>query len=342
MNAFYQHWSSYLSQRSFAWVDEYKTTDAPSRAIRRAMEKENKKLRDAAKRAFTSEVRELVDFVRRRDQRLLAFQKQKEKERAEQKRADEAKKQERQAAFEAERLAFQEQEQARWASMEQSRHAQGHIDDELAKMRKKLDADLLLCDLCRKTFKSPKQLQNHLLSKKHRDMELELGISSSGDASSDYFSIEAELEREIQAELAAAGKKPRGGAVSDALAGLSLDDDDGDNDGDESTQAAEDDAVVLAQREKEAEAARAAEEARLLKDQKAAEKRRERKEQRKQQKKDGVEKLVSGGKSAGKGKKSSSESSAAPSSKASMDDFTDSEDEGRGRRKKGSKSKKRS
>lgn len=332
---FYQFWASYITQRTFAWVDEYKTTDAPSRQIRRAMEKENKKLRDAAKKAFTTEVRELVDFVRRRDQRMIAFQKQKEKEKAAQKREEEAKKKEKQAAFEAERLAFQQQERERWESMENnqtSRHAQDHIDEELEKMRLKMDADLLLCDLCRKTFKSTKQLQNHLSSKKHKDMEIELGIGSG-----DYNSLEAELELELQAELAEAKKLKaarNGPSASDARVDGAEEDVD---------EAEEEDPAEAEKREEAAKAARAAEEARALKDQKAADKRKERKEQRKQAKKEGVEKLVSSGggknKAGGGGKKGASE---AVSGGKDGDDFTDSEEEGRrGSRKKGGKGKKR-
>lgn len=340
VNAFYQHWSSYISQRTFAWVDEYRTLDAPSRQIRRAMEKENKKLRDAAKKAFTTEVRELVDFVRRRDQRMIAFLKQREKEKEQQRRDEERKKKEKQAAYEAEKLAFQQQERERWESMEShqqtSRLAQNDIDEELEKMRKKMDADLLLCDLCRKTFKSPKQLQNHLVSKKHRDMEIELGMV---DVGSDYNSLEAELDRELQAELAAARK-------NGTLKTKSLDDDDEAAGGDQQGDDQEDDAAEAERRQQEAEAARAAEEARLLKDQKAAEKRKERKEQRKQQKKEGVEKLTSGGNGKNTKDKGNGSKNAKDGAKVSApgpNDFSDSEEEGgkRGSRRKGAKGKKR-
>lgn len=348
VNRFYQHWANYLTPRSFAWVDEYRTTDAPSRQIRRAMEKENKKLRDAAKKAFTTEVRKLVDFVCRRDQRVLALQKQREKDKAKQQREDAAKKQARQAAFEAEREAFQQQERARWEALETtnqtSKLAQDHIDDELEKMRAKMDAALLLCDLCRKTFRSPKQLQNHLSSKKHKDMELELGI-----VSSDFASLEAELELELQAELAAAARKtsPNDVVTVDGVSETAVFDDDA------ADEAAVEDPVELEQRAKAAEAARVAEEARVLKEQKAADKRKERKEQRKQAKKEGVEKLVTGGETTrsskgqagagtGGGGKKDTATATNSSAKHGDDEFTDSEDDGRRvARRKGGKGKKR-
>ncbi len=44
------------------------------RQIRRAMEKENKKSRDAAKRKYQEAVRALVDFVKKRDKRVIQHQ----------------------------------------------------------------------------------------------------------------------------------------------------------------------------------------------------------------------------------------------------------------------------
>ncbi|EGZ28651.1 hypothetical protein PHYSODRAFT_472762 [Phytophthora sojae] len=203
VNYFYQHWKGYTTQRSFAWVDEYKTTDAPTRMVRRAMEKENKKLRDAAKKAFTTEVRELVDFVCRRDPRVRAFQKQKEQEKEQRRIEEEAKKREKQAAYDTERRAFQEQQEKLWAdsNMETSRVADRDIEQELEKLRKKMDADVLVCDLCSKTFKSTKQLQNHLTSKKHREKEEELGVFS------DLSILDDEMDRALQEELIALGKE---------------------------------------------------------------------------------------------------------------------------------------
>lgn len=290
VNEFYQHWKSFVTVRSFAWMDEYRTVDAPTRQVRRAMEKENKKLRDAARKAFTTEVRELAEFAYRRDRRVLAFQKQKEKEREQQRREDENKKRERQAAYDAERRAFKEQERERWAaggdSFETSRVTDAHIAEEMDKLRKKLDAELFVCDLCNKTFKSTKQLQNHLTSKKHRDMEAELGVST------DFDLFEAEMERELQDELAAAGKLKTNDAdtqLEAEVASLSVDE------GDVDAQSANDAASPEVDEEEELKR-QEAERIRLEKDQKAAEKRKERKEKRKEKKKEGVDKIVSAAK----------------------------------------------
>ncbi|DBA03155.1 TPA: hypothetical protein N0F65_003875 [Lagenidium giganteum] len=287
---FYGYWMSYVTQRSFSWVDEYKTTDAPTRQIRRAMEKENKKLRDAAKKAFTADVRELVEYVRKRDQRMIAHLKQKEQEKKEQQLEEEERRKARQAAFEAEREAFQEQERQRWeAEHAHSRFAAEAIEEEMEKLRQKMDAEVLLCDLCNKSFKSTKQLKNNINSKKHKDREIELGIS----VSTDFDSLEDALDMDIQAELIAAGRlKPNEsvGKPSETMSTTGLDKAE-----EESTQ--EDDATARAQLEEAEAKAKAAEQLRLEKEQKAADKRKERKEKRKEKKQMEVEKIVSAAKS---------------------------------------------
>ena len=44
-------------RQTFAWVDVYRTTDAPNRQIRRLMEKDNKKAREKARKEYNERVR---------------------------------------------------------------------------------------------------------------------------------------------------------------------------------------------------------------------------------------------------------------------------------------------
>ena len=53
---FYNAWLTFSSQKSFSWCDKYRLSEAPDRRIRRAMEKENKKFRDAARKEFNDTV----------------------------------------------------------------------------------------------------------------------------------------------------------------------------------------------------------------------------------------------------------------------------------------------
>lgn len=56
---FYDRFCNFSTLKSYRWHDKYRLSDAPDRRIRRLMEKENKKLRDVAKREFNDCVRNL-------------------------------------------------------------------------------------------------------------------------------------------------------------------------------------------------------------------------------------------------------------------------------------------
>lgn len=77
---FYNHWSNFLSVKLFNWKDEYRYSMAPDRRTRRLMERENKKLRDAARKEFNETIRNFVLFIKKRDPRVKNGMEQYEKE----------------------------------------------------------------------------------------------------------------------------------------------------------------------------------------------------------------------------------------------------------------------
>mmetsp|Transcript_12829 Transcript_12829/g.23986 ORF Transcript_12829/g.23986 Transcript_12829/m.23986 type:complete len:452 (-) Transcript_12829:796-2151(-) len=82
---FYQSWESFSSALNFSWEDKYNVfEDAPNRTIRRMMEDDNKKARKSAKKAYNSDILQLVSFVKRRDPRVKAKMAEKEKHKREQ------------------------------------------------------------------------------------------------------------------------------------------------------------------------------------------------------------------------------------------------------------------
>ncbi|CAE8647395.1 unnamed protein product, partial [Polarella glacialis] len=135
--------------------------------VRRAMEQENKKARQAAKKDFNAEVRQLVQFVQKRDPRVAAHQKKQMKETVEKKKhetADKDRKKEEQAKEreekkEASRLADEE----RWEEVraaKEARKARGEImseDDGDADSDEDSDEQVgYFCEPCRKRFQSEK------------------------------------------------------------------------------------------------------------------------------------------------------------------------------------------
>ena len=70
---FYAFFGCYTTTRSYSWLDKYDTRQADNRRIGRLMEKENKKVKDAAKKERNEVVRELVKFIRKRDKRVQEY-----------------------------------------------------------------------------------------------------------------------------------------------------------------------------------------------------------------------------------------------------------------------------
>lgn len=61
---FYSSWMGFSTLKSFSWRDQWKYSDAPDRRIKRAMEKENKRHRDAGRREFNDTVKARIPFYR--------------------------------------------------------------------------------------------------------------------------------------------------------------------------------------------------------------------------------------------------------------------------------------
>ena len=74
VRAFYAAWEGFTTARTFSSADEYDLRAAPNRHVRRAMEKENGKLRGEARKKAVDCVRALVAYVKKRDKRVIARQ----------------------------------------------------------------------------------------------------------------------------------------------------------------------------------------------------------------------------------------------------------------------------
>ncbi|XP_015596605.1 dnaJ homolog subfamily C member 21 [Cephus cinctus] len=180
VHQFYSYWQSYSTKRSFAWLDPYDIRDTPNRRVLRLVEKENKKVRDKAKRERNEQVRNLVAFVRKRDKRVQAHaQKLAEKAKENAKKAQERKRQqllERQkqiknslvsewstfSNIETELKAIEANLAAEFGE-ELSSDSDINNDDEIE------DTNTLYCVACNKIFKTHKAFTNHENSKKHKE-----------------------------------------------------------------------------------------------------------------------------------------------------------------------------
>uniref|UniRef100_A0A8C0GIL8 DnaJ homolog subfamily C member 21 n=1 Tax=Chelonoidis abingdonii TaxID=106734 RepID=A0A8C0GIL8_CHEAB len=194
VHPFYAYWQSFCTQKNFAWKEEYDTRQASNRWEKRAMEKENKKTRDKARKERNELVRQLVAFIRKRDKRVQAHRKLIEEQNAE--KARKAEELRRQQKLKQAKLGEQYKEQS-WIAMsdlerelqqmeaqyekefgdgsdeeeEREEEPREGIDDKLSDEAEGVEFyDDLYCPACDKSLKTEKAMKNHEKSKKHREM----------------------------------------------------------------------------------------------------------------------------------------------------------------------------
>ncbi|KAL6096778.1 dnajc21 [Pungitius sinensis] len=195
VHMFYGYWQSFCTRKNFAWKEEYDTRQASNRWEKRAMEKENKKTREKARKERNELVRQLVAFVRKRDRRVQAHKKLVEEQNAEKIKKVEALRREQKLS--QAKLAEEYKEQS-WAAMSELEKELQQIEaqygeefgDASESEEDELNSDEggeaeqpegdglaideyyddLYCAACDKSFKSDKAMKNHEKSKKHREL----------------------------------------------------------------------------------------------------------------------------------------------------------------------------
>ncbi|KAI9206745.1 uncharacterized protein BJ171DRAFT_457206 [Polychytrium aggregatum] len=160
---FYAKFLHFSSCKSFRWFDKHRLSDAPDRRIRRLMEKENKKIRETQRKEYNETVRNLADWLRKRDPRYKAYvQEQKQETVAKEKEVKERREAEKR---DRQRQASEYVEQA-WTRASDVALASLHEELDETPLESELYGELF-CAACSKVFKSEKQWKNHEQSSKH-------------------------------------------------------------------------------------------------------------------------------------------------------------------------------
>lgn len=173
---FYAQWSAFATVKTFSWKDEYRYSAAGDRRTRRQMEKENRRLRDAARREYNDTVRRFVAFIKKRDPRVKAGAAALELERRKQEQerlAREARENELRARAAASGYTAQEWEAMDAAEMAEAERvlqeeygASASLDLEFEEF---FDGeDWHECVVCNKVFKTQAQFNVHERSRKHK------------------------------------------------------------------------------------------------------------------------------------------------------------------------------
>ncbi|KAI5813815.1 putative DnaJ like protein subfamily C member 21 [Pyronema omphalodes] len=162
---FYAAWQGFSTRKSFSWCDVYNYSDAPDRRIKRMMEKDNIKAREAGRREFNDTVVNFVKFVRKRDPRWTPNT-MSDKQRQEEMKRKSAAQAAKQRAENAKKLA--EYKEAAWARAEEEEVVteEEETDDEEESEEEK-EPEKFECIVCKKVFRSQGQMDAHENSNKH-------------------------------------------------------------------------------------------------------------------------------------------------------------------------------
>uniref|UniRef100_A0A7E4VQ97 J domain-containing protein n=1 Tax=Panagrellus redivivus TaxID=6233 RepID=A0A7E4VQ97_PANRE len=179
---FYDFWTNFSTARTFAWLDKWNLRDAPNRPTLRAMEKENKKLRDDGKRERNDEIRELATYIRKRDPRVKEYRKKlDERVKKEFERVEEHRKKMIRENLEKLEGTHVEDEEARLAHLKHLEEIEQELDAQFGTVKVEAGSDDeegenggFECVVCDKQFKNGKSYANHQKSKKHKQALEEL------------------------------------------------------------------------------------------------------------------------------------------------------------------------
>ncbi|KAJ1725380.1 hypothetical protein LPJ53_000418 [Coemansia erecta] len=185
---FYNYWTTFSTRKSFGWYDRFRLSDAENRQIRRLMEKENKVLRDKAKREFTETVQNLAAWLKKRDPRYKHFVARQQSRQQEREKERKQRLAEQRASAIDDAAAYVRQA---WEEVDYTKFLDEHFDDldndsvpgsdaepeEGVETESEGDVgsgdeldpeDELVCFTCDKTFKTAAQKENHENSKRHQ------------------------------------------------------------------------------------------------------------------------------------------------------------------------------
>ena len=156
--AFYDYWMCFTTKRSFAFAEKYRLNDAPNAMYRRAMKQDNEKAKHKAEQEFVASVRELAQYVRKRDPRVQRHIQEMERQKEERRAEEERKRAER--------------NQKILEEIEQGRGEIEYKDEDLVYVRQfddsRDDTDRWNCPFCKNKIRNESAFRQHCKTKKHK------------------------------------------------------------------------------------------------------------------------------------------------------------------------------
>lgn len=164
--AFYRFWEIFGTIKPFAYADVHDTTKASFSREKRFMSTENNKERKKERIKFNQTVRDVLEFVRKRDPRYQTYIKEKQDEKDRKKAAEVEKK--RKAAEEHQKRMDEYRERLR--QQHEEMEAEGETDEE-----EEIPENKIMCQICNKDFKTEGAFKTHWNSKKHKQKVAKFG-----------------------------------------------------------------------------------------------------------------------------------------------------------------------
>ncbi|GAA5797174.1 hypothetical protein HPULCUR_002553 [Helicostylum pulchrum] len=191
---FYGTWANFTTCKSFNWMDKWRLSDAPTRIIRRGMEKENKKAREAGRKEYQDTVRSLAEFVRKRDPRVKAYV-------VEEQKRKEAVAAELKARLQREKLELQAKV-ADYKTPEWAKVVEEEIFIEEEEEEEEEEVSDFYCVVCEKSYRSEKQFETHENSKRHlENVEILRQEMLADEANFGAENIDVDLDPGVPVEL---------------------------------------------------------------------------------------------------------------------------------------------
>jgi DnaJ family protein A protein 5 len=153
---FYLDWENFSSCKTFAFADMYNPKDYEGRRIKRLIDRENKKVRNEARKQYISKIKQLVGFVKSRDSRWAEMVHKENLKR---------KKQEQLNKIEEIRKEKEWQEKKKRLLEEEMKNYGEYIEEEEDIALTNLEE--FFCRVCNKEFKTEGALRHHNKSKQH-------------------------------------------------------------------------------------------------------------------------------------------------------------------------------
>lgn len=209
LECFYTEWESFTSCRTFAFADEFNPNEYEGRRLKRLIEKENKKFRNAARKTYTDKIKEIVRTAKTLDERWSNLKAKQRKLKEQQEQAEALAQKQKHAAYLKRREELLAQEQKQY---EEDRKARGLEDSEEETDIGWVEANQLpYCGICDKEFKSDGAFQHHIKTKQHLKKKKKLmEIVCLDGEEGEIGKVEAELEEVERKEVEEIGKREEG------------------------------------------------------------------------------------------------------------------------------------